>query len=189
MLAICRIITVAQQSKHHLRSHNLVFSLYQIRLVGILIIALFLSRLFIATFAWIFEPTLVRLSIQGFLINSLPLFPLSISLYLIGAGHRRSRRELKILPYICNSLPFLSVLCGVIFPVILLWNVNTAMAETAANKLTPYQQELISSSRIAPALVACIITSIGFYLISRQMQRLFAKYGVSCDQFFGERMA
>ena len=189
MLAICRIVTVAQQSKNHLRSHNLVFSLYQIRLVGILIIALFLSRLFIASFAWIFEPTLVRLSIQGFLINSLPLFPLSISLYLIGAGHRRSRRELKILPYICNSLPFLSVLCGVIFPVILLWNVNTAMAETAANKLTPYQQELISSSRIAPALVACIITSIGFYLISRQMQRLFAKYGVSCDQFFGERMA
>jgi hypothetical protein len=180
---------VAQQSKNHLRSHNLVFSLYQIRLVGILIIALFLSRLFIAAFAWIFEPTLVRLSIQGFLINSLPLFPLSISLYLIGAGHKRSRRELKILPYICNSLPFLSVLCGVIFPVILLWNVNTAMAETAANKLTPYQQELISSSRIAPALVACIITSIGFYLISRQMQRLFAKYGVSCDQFFDERMA
>jgi hypothetical protein len=188
-MAICIIITVAQQSKNHLRSHNLVFSLYQIRLVGILIIALFLSRLFIAAFTWIFEPTLVRLSIQGFLINSLPLFPLSISLYLVGAGHRRSRRELKILPYICNSLPFLSVLCGVIFPVILLWNVNTAMAETAANKLTPYQQELISSSRIAPALVACIITSIGFYLISRQMQRLFAKYSVSCDQFFGERMA
>ena len=130
-----------------------------------------------------------RLSIQGFLINSLPLLPLSISLYLMGAGHRRSRRELKILPYICNSLPFFSVLCGVILPAILLSNVYAAMAETAANKLTPYQQELISSSRIAPALIACIITGIGFFLISRQMQRLFAKYGVSCDQFFGERMA
>ena len=179
---------MAQQSKNPLRSHNLVFSLYQIRLVGILIIALFLSRLIIAVVAGIFEPTLVRLSIQGFLINSLPLLPLSISLYLMGAGHRRSRRELKILPYICNSLPFFTILCGVIFPVILFCNVYTAMAESAANKLTPYQQELISSSRIAPALVACIITSVGFYLISRQMQRLFAKYGVTCGQFFDDRM-
>ena len=179
---------MAQQSKNHLRSHNLVFSLYQIRLVGILIIALFLSRLIIAVVAGIFEPTLVRLSIQGFLINSLPLIPLSISLYLMGAGHRRSRRELKILPYICNSLPFFTILCGVIFPAILFCNVYTAMAESAANKLTPYQQELISSSRIAPALVACIITSVGFYLISRQMQRLFAKYGVTCGQFFDDRM-
>jgi hypothetical protein len=179
---------VAQESKSRLRSHNLLFSLYQVRLVGILIVTLFLSRLIIAVIAGIFEPTLIRLSVQGFLINSLPLLPLSISLYLMGAGHKRSRRELKILPYICNSLPFFSVLCGVILPAILLSNVYAAMAETAANKLTPYQQELISSSRIAPALVACIITSIGFFLISRQMQRLFAKYGVSCDQFFGERM-
>jgi hypothetical protein len=179
---------VVQESKRSLRSHNLIFSLYQIRLVGILIIALFLSRTIIAVVAGIFEPTLIRLSIQGFLINSLPLLPLSISLYLMGAGHRRSRRELKILPYICNSLPFFTILCGVILPAILLSNVYTAIAETAADKLTPYQQELISSSRIAPALVACIITSIGFYLISRQMKRLFAKYDVSCDHFFGERM-
>ena len=50
-----------------LRTHNLVFSLYQIRLVGILIITLFLSRLIIAVAAGIFEPTLIRLSAQGFL--------------------------------------------------------------------------------------------------------------------------
>jgi len=179
---------VAHESKRSLHSHNLIFSLYQIRLVGILIIALFLSRTIIAVVAGIFEPALVRLSIQGFLINSLPLLPLSISLYLMGAGHRRSRQELKILPYICNSLPFFTLLCGVILPAILLSNVYSAISETTANKLTPYQQELISSSRIAPALVACIITSIGFYLLSRQMKRLFAKYSVSCDQFFGERM-
>ena len=179
---------MAQESKRSLRSHNLIFSLYQIRLVGVLIIALFLSRAIIAVVAGIFEPTLVRLSIQGFLINSLPLLPLSISLYLMGAGHRRSRQELKMLPYICNSLPFFTILCGVILPVILLSNVYTAISETAADKLTPYQQELISSSRIAPALVSCIITSIGFYLLSRQMQRLFAKYRVTCGQFFSSRM-
>ncbi len=179
---------MGERSGQRLRTHNLVFSLYQIRLVGILIMALFLSRLIIAVSAGIFEPILVRLSVHGFLINSLPLLPLSISLYLLGAGYRRSRRELKILPYICNSLPFLSVLCGLVFPLILFFNLYAAMAETAVDKLTPYQQELISSSRTVPALIACIITGIGFYLISRQMQRLFVKYNVTCAQFFGSRM-
>jgi hypothetical protein len=180
--------TMGERLGQRLRTHNLVFSLYQIRLVGILIITLFLSRLIIAVAAGIFEPTLIRLSVQGFLINSLPLLPLSVSLYLLGAGHRRNRRELMLLPHICNSLPLLSVLCGVIFPLVLLFNFYAAMAETAANNLTPYQQELISSSRIIPAVTACVITGIGFYLINRQMQRLFRKYHVTCAKFFSSRM-
>jgi hypothetical protein len=179
---------MGERPGQRLRTHNLVFSLYQIRLVGILIITLFLIRLIIAVTAGIFEPTLMRLSVQGFLINSLPLLPLSISLYLLGAGHRRNRRELMILPHICNSLPFLSILCGVIFPLVLLFNFYAAIAETAVSNLTPYQQELISASRIIPALIACVITGLGFYLINRQMQRLFRKYNVTCAMFFSSRM-
>ena len=80
------------------------------------------------------------------------------------------------------------MLCGLVFPLILFFNLYAAVAETAVDKLTPYQQELISSSRTVPALIACIITGIGFYLISRQMQRLFVKYNVTCAKFFGSRM-
>lgn len=180
---------MAEGSSRSLRTHNLVFSLYQIRLVGVLIVILFSSRLIIALSSGLFEPSLVRLSVHGFLIHSLPLLPLGISLYLLGAGHRRRPRELKILPHICNSLPFLAVLCGIVFPLVLLKNLYAATADTVIDKLTPYQQELISSSRILPSVVACIITGIGFYLISQQMQRLFRKYNVSCRQFFGSRMA
>lgn len=149
---------------------------------------LFLSRLIIAVSTGIFDPILVRLSAHGFLINSLPLLPLSISLYLMGAGFRRSRREIKILPYICNSLPFLSVLCGVVFPLILVFNLYSVMAVTAVDKLTPYQQELVSTSRVIPALIACVITGIGFHLISKQMNKLFRKYNVTCKMFFSSRM-
>lgn len=180
---------MGEGSRRNLRTHNLVFSIYQIRLVGIFIVILFLSRLFVATCSGMLEPSLVRLSIQGSIINSLPLLPLGISLYLLGAGYRRHPRELKLLPHICNSLPFFAILCGVIFPVILLFNLHSAVAESTAAKLTPYQYELISYSRLLPALFSSVITGIGFHLISKQMRRTFRKYNVNCSQFFGSRMA
>jgi hypothetical protein len=37
-------------------------------------------------------------------------------------------------------------------------------------------------------VIACVITGIGFYLINRQMQRLFRKYHVTCAKFFSSRM-
>lgn len=179
---------MSEQRRPPIRSHNLVFSLYQIRLIGILVLLLFSGRLIASSITAVYSPQLVRLSAYGFIAGSLPLLPIGLGLYLIGAGHRRRTIELRLLPHLCNALPVLAFVFAVIFPLILLSALldtgNTVVIET----LTPYQQELLSAARIAPSVVSCLITGVGLALLSFQMRRLFRKYGVSSRQFFSKKM-
>lgn len=179
---------MSEQRRPPIRSHNLVFSLYQIRLIGILVLLLFSGRLVASSITAAYSPQFVRLSAYGFVTGSLPLLPIGLGLYLIGASHRRRAIELRLLPYLCDCLPVLAFVLGLIFPLILLVTLLDAGNAIVIEKLTPYQQELLSATRIAPSLVSCLITGVGLALLSSQMRRLFRKYGVSSRQFFSKRM-
>lgn len=171
-----------------IRRHNILFSLYQIRLIGLLVLAATLSRIAVAILSTLYESSYVRLSAYGLIANSLPLLPLGVGLYLIGASHRRRPYELAILPWLCKSLNILVLFCGLIIPVLIAYSFHSVMTASLSADLTPYQLELISPGRLLPAMASCFITAIGFLFLGRQMNRLFRRYNVTAFQFFGSRM-
>lgn len=175
-------------SESRIRRHNVTFSLYQIRLIGLLILATTLGRGAVTILSALYDSAFVRLSAYGLIANSLPLLPLGVGLYLIGASHQRRPYELAILPYLCKSLVVLAALCGLIIPAQIASNYHFVLSSNVSSQLTPYQSELISPSRLLPAVASCFITAIGFLFLSRQMNRLFHKYRVNAFQFFGSRM-
>jgi hypothetical protein len=101
-----------------LHSHQLEYSLAQLRLVGLLLLAAGLGTLLLAAVFGSFETPAGRLSGMVGLTPALPLLPLGSSLYLLGGGHRRHRREQAWTPALHRALLPLGLVVLLLLPAV-----------------------------------------------------------------------
>lgn len=174
-------------SERWIRNRQVDFSVVQLRLVGLLVIFQLIGRFTVALPAMVQAAPLERLSTLLILTNWLPLLPLGISLYLLGAGHQRSPREQGIITVICRLLrPAGLVFLGLI-PASLAWIVKSAKVLAGAQVLTAYQQELISPVRCLTAIVLSVFTGIAFWLLDLQIKAILQRYKTTPQLFFRSR--
>jgi hypothetical protein len=170
-----------------LRNRQIDFSLVQLRLVGLLIIVQLIGRLVVALPGMMQSSPLERLSAVLILANWLPLLPLGISLYLLGAGHQRHPREQTIIPVLCQALRPLALVFTGLIPAALAWSVKAAKQVASVQDLTPYQQELLSPERAITAIVLSVLTGLAFLMLDRQMKAMFKRYQMTLQLFFRSR--
>lgn len=172
---------------NQLRNRHIDFSVVQLRLVGLLIIIQLLGRFFVVLTSVGNESPFDRLAAWLMLVNWLPLLPLGVSLYLLGGGHMRLKRETQIIPLLCHSLRYLALVFVGILPAALAWMLNIASNSTVNQMLSPYEQELISPMRALTAIVMCILTGIGFALLHHQIQSFLKQHKDTMQSFFRSR--
>ena len=170
-----------------LRSRQVDFSLVQLRLVGLLIILQLVGRLIVALPGMAQAAPMERQAALLMLSNWLPILPLGISLYLLGAGHQRQSREQWGLTLLSHSLYPLGLAFVGLIPVVLIASLKAAQGAAVAQVLTPYQQELISATRVLTAIVLSVLTGIGFLLLHRQMKSALKRYQLTPQMFFRSR--
>lgn len=170
-----------------IRNHQVNYSIIQLRLVGILIIFLFSTRIlaFLLTFG---SNHIQKMSALILASAALPLLPLGISLYLLGAGYRRHSREKNIPPLICKLLPTIAAFCGIVIPAAMLSILNHAYHTEYNRTLSPYESEIMGPYRLIQSMLFCWVTSAGLLLINRQMNSFFRKYKTKTPyDFFNSR--
>jgi len=170
-----------------IRNHQVNYSIIQLRLVGILIILLFSTRIlaFLLTFGSNYIQKMSALILAS---AALPLLPLGISLYLLGAGYRRHSREKNIPPLVCKLLPTIAAFCGIVIPAAILLILNHAYHTGYKSALSPYESEIMGPYRIIQSLLFCWVTSAGLLLINKQMNSFFRKYRTKTPyDFFNSR--
>lgn len=105
---------------HIVHRHQLDYSLGQLRLVGLLLLAVALGSLLVAlAFGGVDTPQARLAGLVG-LTPALPLLPLGFSLYLLGGGHRRHRREQTWAPILHRIVLPAGLICLVILPAVTL---------------------------------------------------------------------
>jgi hypothetical protein len=174
-------------SSRSLRGHQITYSLIQLRLVGALIILLFLSRIIPFLVALASGESILPVSSVILAAAALPLLPLGISLYLLGAGHKRLPHEKAFLPFLCDSLPFLAIFCAFVIPSAMIFTLNRAAVSLDQRLASPYVHDLTSSYRVLQSFLFCWITGAGLFLIYSQMQKMFKRYNVTSYGFFNSR--
>lgn len=100
--------------------HQLDYSLGQLRLVGLLLLAVALGSLLVALVFGGFDTPQARLAGLVGLTPALPLLPLGFSLYLLGGGHRRHRREHTWAPTLHRFVLPAGLICLLILPAVTL---------------------------------------------------------------------
>ena len=100
--------------------HQLDYSLGQLRLVGLLLLAVALGSLMVNLAFGVVDSPQARLAALVGLTPALPLLPLGFSLYLLGGGHRRHRREHPWAPTLHRVLLPAGLICLVILPAVTL---------------------------------------------------------------------
>ncbi len=98
--------------------HQLDYSLAQLRLAGLLLLAVALGSLLLALGIGGSEPPVQRLAGMIGLAPILPLLPLGFTLQLLGGGHRRHRREHHWTPALHRFLLPLGLIVLVLLPAI-----------------------------------------------------------------------
>jgi hypothetical protein len=98
--------------------HQLDYSLAQLRLVGLLLLAMALGCLVLEAGFGSFEPPPARLSGLFSLSAALPLLPLGSVLYLLGGGHRRHRRELPWALALHRALLPVALIVSLVLPAV-----------------------------------------------------------------------
>jgi hypothetical protein len=96
--------------------HQVVYSLRQLRLVGVLLVLFFLGRVLVLVGMGLDPSPIQRLAGLSNLSSWLPLLPLGISLYLLGGGRRRHRREHIVIDLLHASLVPLGLVCALGLP-------------------------------------------------------------------------
>jgi len=170
-----------------LRNHQVIYSLVQLRLVGALIVLLFLSRIVPLAVAFASGETILPVSSIVLTAAALPLLPLGISLYLLGAGHNRLPYERSFLPFLCDSLPFLALACILVIPSGMIYALSKASVTVGQRMASPYVHDLTSTYRVLQSFLFCWITGAGLFLIYFQMQKIFKRYNVNSSSFFNSR--
>ncbi|MEB3349207.1 MAG: hypothetical protein VKO00_04205 [Cyanobacteriota bacterium] len=166
-----------------LRDNQLTYSLQQLRLVGVLLLLLLLGRLLVFFFTGLHVAPIARLSALGSMANWLPLLPLAISLYLLGAGRSRPTRAATLACWLHYSLLPLALLCLAVLPGTMVWDLQNA-ALTAPQPLSPYQIEIISPLRSATAMVLSLLAGVGLLLLYRQSAAEIRRHGLTPAIFF-----
>lgn len=176
-----------QRRTEGLRGHQVTFSLIQLRLVGILILFVLVSRIIVFVISAASVTSTEQLSGILLACAALPLLPLGLSLYMLGASYKRNPHERKFLSILCQSMPAVALFCGVFMPGVILYYSIRISNYFPKDALSPYQAELIGSYRIIQALVFCWITGAGLFLLYKQNLSFFKKYGVDTHGFFNSR--
>lgn len=164
-------------------NNQLTYSLLQLRLVGALLMLIVLCRLLVFLFAGLHQGPLEQLSYLGTLANWLPLLPLGLSLYLLGAGRYRMPREQPVILLIHYSLIPLAVLTLVVLPVAILNNLRLGL-QLDINSLSFYQRELLGAVRNATAVMLSLLAGGGLVALKLQADAEMRRHHLNATQFF-----
>ena len=104
--------------------HGLAYSIKQLRLVGLLLLSLLMVRLLRLSALWIDGRPLDRLAGLVDLSDWLLLLPIGISLYLLGGGQGRLRREPAITTALHYALLPLGLSCLLLLPALTIGQAN-----------------------------------------------------------------
>jgi hypothetical protein len=166
-----------------IQSNHIIYSLVQLRLVGLLLLLIVLVRVLVFLFAGLHLGPLEQLSSLSALANALPLLPLGISLYLLGAGRNRLRHEHVLMILLHHSLLPLALLVLLALPAAIVHQLAIGK-QLAVAQLTFYQQELLSPLRNGTALVLSVVAGVGLLLLKRQADAEMARHRLNVMQFF-----
>lgn len=166
-----------------IRDNQLTYSLLQLRLVGVLLLLLLVGRLLVFLVTGMHVAPIERLSALGTMASWLPLLPLAISLYLLGAGRRRQTRDAAIATWAHFCLLPLAALCVLLLPGAILRDLYLARM-VPLQTLSPYQLELLSPLRSVTAIVLSVIAGLGLVLLYRQGASEIARHGLTPSRFF-----
>ena len=166
-----------------IQANHITYSLVQLRLVGVLLFLIVITRVLVFMFTGLHLGPLEQLSSLGGLASALPLLPLGISLYLLGAGRHRHHREHWLMILLHYSLVPLALLVLVALPAVMLHQLLLGQALTTES-LTFYQRELISPLRNVTALSLSIVAGLGLLLLKRQADAEMARHRLTPVQFF-----
>lgn len=166
-----------------IQSNHIIYSLVQLRLVGLLLLLIVLGRVLVFLFAGLHLGPLEKLSSLSALANALPLLPLGISLYLLGAGRHRLRHEHQLMILLHHSLLPLALLVLLALPAAIVHQMMIGK-QLMITQLTFYQQELLSPLRNGTALVLSIVAGVGLLLLKRQADAEMARHRMSAMEFF-----
>lgn len=166
-----------------IQSNHFNYSLVQLRLVGVLLILIVLSRLVVFLFAGLHLGPLEKLSSLGTLASALPLLPLGISLYLLGAGRNRLRQEHRVMMLLHYSLLPLALMVLLALPAVILHQVSLGQ-QLVTPQFTFYQRELLSPLRNVTAVALSVVAGVGLLLLKRQGDAEIARHRLSPGQFF-----
>lgn len=155
----------------------------QLRLVGVLLLLIVLCRLLVFLFAGLHLGPLEKLSSLGAMANWLPLLPLGISLYMLGAGRDRMRREQPVMLVLHYSLIPLAALTLLVLPVAVLMNLSLGL-RLDVEELTFYQRELLGVMRNATAVMLSLIAGGGLVALKRQADAEMKRHRLTAAQFF-----
>lgn len=158
------------------QEHQLQYSLVQLRVVGILLLLLVGSRCLEAAFS-IQGPPIQKLSALSALSNWLPLLPLGISLYLLGGGRRRQRREFLPTEVLHRSVLPLALVCLLLLP----WLTLHDVVKLNHQRRLALQQEQARISREAEWLATAERSTS-----AAQIQSLAQRNGVKVPIPLGE---
>ncbi len=166
-----RQMDVRDEVDGFVRRHQVDYSIAQLRLVGLVLLAFVLAHLLLAIGFGRFETPLARLTGLASLSQSLLLLPLGFSLYLLAGGNRRNRREQLWTYLVHQALLPLAVVCLLVLPAVTLLDAVTAAdsrgkALRAQEELTASQQQLLEKMRAADttAEVARLVRAQGIEL-------------------------
>lgn len=134
--------------------HQMHYSLLQLRLVGVLLLLVLLTRAIGALFS-LEGAGIQQISAVSALSNWLPLLPLGISLYLLGGGRDRRPREFLPAEVLHRCLVPLAMVCLVLLPVITLHDVlqlrgEVRTAELADKEIRNNHTEWLQQANAAP---------------------------------------
>jgi hypothetical protein len=167
-----------------IRENQFTYSLLQLRLVGVVLMLIVMARLLVFLLLGLHLGPLEQLSTLGALSNWLPLLPLAVALYLLGAGRQRLWHEKGVLIVLHHGLIPLALICVLALPSAILQNLFHGLRLTAGVDLTFYQRELLSPMRTVTSLALCAVAGVGLLLLKRQGDSEMKRHRLDAGQFF-----
>ncbi|KEF41345.1 MAG: hypothetical protein ER33_11900 [Cyanobium sp. CACIAM 14] len=161
--------------------HQLEYSIGQLRLVGLLLLAVVLGTLLVAAGFGSVATPLARLKGLLALTPTLPLLPLGVCLYLLGGGHRRHRHEQGWAPALHRALLPMALLCLLVLPALTL---HAAFHLHSRQPQTAEAREILSPAPLLTTLLVQGLTGGGLLLQRRQGRRQMQRMGLTPGLFF-----
>lgn len=165
--------------------HQLDYSIGQLRLVGLVLLVLELVTLLLAGSFASAEPPQGRLGGLIGLSPPLPLLLLGFSLYLLGGGHRRHRREQPWTGALHHTLLPLGLILLLLLPAVTIHDAATLISQRQGlASPAPFQQHLLNPVRLITTLLLQMMTGSGLLLMRREGLRQMRRVGLTPALFF-----
>lgn len=177
-----------EQVDRIVQQHAIHYSLVQLRLVGVLLLLMVLSRLLVQVFPSSRSAIELLAGITS-LSNWLLLLPIGICLYLLGGGQSRLRHEVAITTLLHRSLVVLALICLLALPVITLQQTAAIhvqkQLQVGTTTVSAYEKELISPARTTVTVSLQVIAGFGLLALQHQGNREIRRHGLTPALFFG----